>query len=99
KGAARVDVQVDAIGDPNAAPLFTRAASTSFVPGHESLLRVPLEARCIVYPTTPRTSKVPGPLSGPTCTAPATCIMGTCQSPNVPVARLETYAKNWPTNA
>ena len=100
KDAAKVDVQVDAIGDPSAKPLFTRLASTHFVPGRTALLRIPLESRCIVYPPLPRgTSKVPGPLSGPTCTAPATCIMGACQSSDVPASRLELYAQNWPTNA
>jgi hypothetical protein len=100
RGPAKVDVQVDAIGDPAAPPLFTRLASTHLAPGRTALLRVPLESRCIVYPQTPRgTSKVPGPLSGPTCTPPATCIMGACQSADVPVGRLEPYAPNWPTNA
>jgi hypothetical protein len=100
KGNAKVDVEVEAIGDPAAKPLFTRLASTHFVPDHIALLRVPLEARCIVYPVVPRgTSKVPGPLSGPTCTAPATCIMGACQSSEVPAARLEAFAPGWPTNA
>ena len=42
-----------------------------------------LEARCIVYPPTPRgNSKVPGPLSGPTCTAP-----GDVHHGDLPVAR------------
>jgi hypothetical protein len=100
QGTAKIEVAVDAIGDPAAKPLFTRLASTHFVPGREALLRVPLEARCIVYPPIPRgASKVPGPLSGPTCTAPATCIMGACQSSDVPAPRLEPYARNWPTNA
>jgi hypothetical protein len=101
KGAARVEVEVDAIGDPTApTPLIKRLSSTHFVPGHVALLRVPLESRCVVYPAMPRgASKVPGPLSGPTCTPPATCIMGMCQSAEVPTARLETYATNWPTNA
>ena len=101
KGAARVDVQVDAIGDPSApTPLLTRRSSTHFIPGSVALLRVPLESRCVVYPVTPRgQSKVPGPLSGPTCTAPASCIMGLCQPPDVPTGRLEAYAKNWPSNA
>jgi hypothetical protein len=100
KNAAKVDVAVEAIGDPAAKPLFTRLSSSSFVAGHTALLRIPLESRCIVYPLAPRgASKVPGPLSGPACTAPATCIMGACQSSNVPVARLESYAKNWPSNA
>ena len=101
KGAARVEVEVDAMGDPSVpAPLLRRFSSTHFVPGHVALLRVPLESRCVVYPVIPRgQSKVPGPLSGPTCTAPASCIMGACQSPEVPVNRLEPYAKNWPSNA
>jgi hypothetical protein len=101
KGDAQVDVQVDAIGDPNAAaPLFTRLASGHFIPGRVSLLRIQLEPRCIVYPATTRgDSKVPGPLSGPACTAPGTCIMGICQPSAVPPGALETYAPNWPTNA
>jgi hypothetical protein len=101
KGNAKVDVSVEAIGgDLTAKPLFTRLSSTHFVPGSTALLRVPLEARCIVYPVVPRgTSKVPGPLSGPTCTAPFTCIMGACQSSEIPAPRLEPYAHNWPTNA
>ncbi len=100
KGNAQVDVEVDAIGDPAApAPLFQRLASSHFVPGNVSLLRVPLESRCIVDPPTPRASKVPGPLSGPTCTAPATCISGVCQSRDVPPQRLEPYVKAWPGNA
>src|SRR5205814_2251509 len=102
KGDALVEARVDAIGDPNApAPLFTRLASARFIPGRSSLLRVQLEPRCIVYPTTTRdpNSKIPGPLSGPTCTAPGTCIMGVCQSSIVPPGALEAYAANWPTNA
>jgi hypothetical protein len=101
EGTAQVDVQVDAIGDPNApSPLFTRLSSTHFVPGRVALLRVPLEARCIVYPTVDRgTSKVPGPLSGPKCTAPATCIMGLCQSSMVATRDLENYTKSWTTDA
>jgi hypothetical protein len=101
KGTARVEVEVDAIGDPvSPTPLFQRLSSTQFVPGRVALLRVPLESRCIVYPPTPRgASKVPGPLSGPTCTPPGTCISGICQSSYVPPAALEPYAKNWPSNA
>ncbi|MGD0674817.1 MAG: hypothetical protein ABSC94_05325 [Polyangiaceae bacterium] len=99
--AERIDVEVDAIGDPAApTPLIKRLSSTHFVPGRVALLRIPLESRCIVYPTMPRgQSKVPGPLSGPTCTPPATCVMGLCQASDVPPARLEPYAPNWPTNA
>jgi hypothetical protein len=100
QGAAKVEVAIEAIGDPAAKPLFTRLSSAHFVPGTTALLRVPLEARCIVYPPVVRgASKIPGPLSGPTCTAPATCILGACQSSEVPRGRLESYARNWPTNA
>jgi hypothetical protein len=100
RGAAKVDVAIEAIGDPAAKPLFTRLSSTHFVPGQTALLRIALESRCIVYPPVARgASKVPGPLSGPTCTAPATCIMGACQSSDVPASRLEPYARTWPTNA
>ena len=54
-----------------------------------------------MYPTVQRAdnSKVPGPLSGPVCAAPSTCIMGICQVSAVPPAALETYATNWTTNA
>ncbi len=97
----QVELQVDALADPSSpVPLLTRRASTHFVPESEKLLRTQLEARCVVYPVVPRgASKVPGPISGPSCTAPATCIQGICQSPIVPPAALETYATNWPTNA
>jgi hypothetical protein len=99
-GASNLDVSVQAIGKPGDAPLVTRLASTHFVPGQESLLRVQLESRCMVFPPLVRgPGATPGPLSGPTCTAPATCIMGACQSSVVPAANLETYAANWPTNA
>jgi hypothetical protein len=101
-GRAKVDVEVDAIGDPSAAapPLLKRLSSTHFDPGRAALLRVPLESRCIVYPPMPRgASKVPGPLSGPACTEPFTCIMGVCQRPDVPPELLESYAPNWPGNA
>jgi hypothetical protein len=100
KGTAKVDVEVDAVGDPAAAPLLVRTASTHFVPQHVALLRVGLEARCVVYPPMPRgNSKVPGPLSGPTCTLPASCVMGICALPDVPPPMLEAYAPNWPSNA
>jgi hypothetical protein len=94
-----VDVSVEAIGKPEAPPLLTRLASTHFVPGQDSLLRMPLESRCMIFPPLPRAGRIPGPLSGPTCAAPSTCILGTCQSSAVPAANLEKYAPNWPANA
>jgi hypothetical protein len=102
QGRAKVDVEVDAIGDPTggAPPLLVRLASTHFDPGRAALLRVALESRCVVYPPMPRgASKVPGPLSGPSCTPPSTCIMGVCQRAEVPAELLEPYAPGWPGNA
>src|SRR5580700_8594121 len=54
KGAAKVDVAIDVIGDPAAKPLFTRLSSMHFVPGKTALLRTSLESRCIVYPPVAR---------------------------------------------
>jgi hypothetical protein len=101
KGTAKVEVEVDALGGGGASapPLITRRASTQFVPGRVALLRVQLESRCVVYPLPPPGSKIPGPLSGPTCDAPGTCVHGACQSGYVPPAALEPYAANWPNNA
>lgn len=103
KPGETLDVEVDVLGsvtsDQPTSTLLTRRSSTRFVPGRAALLRVPLEARCIVYPASANPKVGPGPLSGPTCTAPATCIKGLCQSPVVPPQGLEPYAANWPTNA
>jgi hypothetical protein len=98
-GAADVDVAVEAFGAPFASPLLTRRASTRFVPGKTELLRLQLELPCVVYPPRPDGIKMPGPLSGPTCVAPMTCIMGSCQSDVVRPDGLEPYAPDWPTNA
>ncbi len=99
RDTSKVDVEVTALSKETGAPLITRLAESQFVPGQTKLLRVPLELRCAVFPPPPPGSKVPGRLSGPTCAAPATCILGVCQSPVVPVPSLEPYAPNWPTNA
>jgi len=96
---AEVDVTVQAMGASGGPPLVTRLAATHFVAGRTGLLRLQLELPCVVYPPLPGGSTVPGPLSGPTCTAPLTCIMGVCQSDVVPPTALEPYAPNWPTNA
>jgi hypothetical protein len=97
--AAEVEVAIEAMGAPGAAPLIRRLASTHFVPGRTELLRIPLELPCVVYPPRPNGSKMPGPLSGPTCTAPMTCIMGACRSGVVRPDGLEPYAPDWPNNA
>ena len=98
-GAAPVDVSVEAIGTEGDKPLLTRLASTRFVPGRVELLRIQLESRCVVYPPSKGPGRLPGRLSGPTCAAPTTCILGACQSDVVAPAALEAYASNWATNA
>jgi hypothetical protein len=97
--AAEIEATVEAIGAPGAPPLITRLASTHFVPGRVELLRLQLELPCVVYPPRPSGSRVPGPLSGPTCAAPMTCIMGACRSDVVRPDGLEPYAPEWPNNA
>jgi hypothetical protein len=98
---APVDVRIDAFGSLGGSdtPLVTRLASTHFIPGKEQLVRVQLESRCIVYPAInrPRGSS-PGPLNGPTCAAPTTCIRGVCQTSAMPPSSLEAYAPGWPAN-
>jgi hypothetical protein len=96
---AEVDVDVDATGSAGG-PHLHRRATTHFQPGRTSLLRVGLESRCVVYPPPPKGhGPIPGPLSGPDCAAPATCIRGLCQSPAVPPPKLEPYTTDWPNNA
>ena len=98
---APVDVRVEAFGPVNTTgPMLTRLAHTRFVPGRTELVRVPLESRCLVYPTTQRRrGAAPGPLSGPICKEPMTCIKGQCQAATVAPASLEPYTVDWPKNA
>jgi hypothetical protein len=100
-GEGVVDVEVDAFDAASSAnPLLRRLASTRFVPGRETLLRIRLEPRCIVYPSPPRPlGSPPGPLNGPVCNAPDTCIRGSCQSSFIPAERLEPYAPEWASHA
>jgi hypothetical protein len=100
-GDGVVDVEVEAFDAVKSdAPLLRRLATTRFVPGRETLLRIQLEPRCIVYPSPPRPAgSPPGPLNGPTCDAPATCIRGSCQSSFIPPDKLEPYAPRWASHA
>src|SRR6202041_543970 len=67
--------------------------------GREQLVRIQLESRCVVYPSVKRPrGSAPGPLSAPTCRAPATCIRGSCQSDVMPISSLEPYTPGWPAN-
>lgn len=97
--SSQVDVRVEAEGASGGASL-ERLASTTLIADRAPLLRVALESRCVVYPTLkPGPGKAPGPLSGPTCAAPTTCIMGTCQSDVVAPDNLEPYTPAWAKNA
>jgi hypothetical protein len=97
---APIEVEVDAFDAvPSETPLLRRLATTHFVRGRETLLRIRLETRCIAYPSAPRPpGSPPGPLTGPTCKAPETCLRGSCQSDVVPSGKLEPYASNWATH-
>jgi hypothetical protein len=100
--AAPIEVTVEAFGSasPSGAPMLSRLAKTRFVEGRTALLRVPLESRCLVYPPAQRRrGAAPGPLSGPTCKAPLTCIKGLCQPEVVQPAALEPYTADWTKNA
>jgi hypothetical protein len=104
----QVDVEVDAFAGANSSSyeLLQRLASTQFVAGQTKLLRVHLESRCVVFPATGGGDagadgglSPPGPLSGPTCTSPQTCISGLCQADTVQPSQLEPYTPDWATNA
>jgi hypothetical protein len=98
---AVVDVEVDAFDAVESeTPLLKRLASTRLVAGREVLLRIRLESRCVVYPSAPRRpGSAPGPLNGPTCSAPETCIRGSCRSDVVLPASLEPYDPSWASHA
>ena len=96
KGTAKVEVAVEALGGPGQPPLITRLASTQFVPGKVSLLRVQLESRCVVYPPPRPEARFPGPLSGPVCAAPRRASTGSAIRLTFRRGGLEPYATNWP---
>jgi hypothetical protein len=85
-------VQPEADGGPAMPPLLlVRTAETHFVRGETKLLRVLLQGQCF--------QGLPGgPLGGPTCSSPQTCINGVCQSDVVPPQGLEPYTPAWASN-
>jgi hypothetical protein len=93
---AKIDVKVEGFGTPTRGPndvaLVTRLASTHFVAGQTKLLRVPLQANCVL-------SAPGGGPGGPSCTAPLTCITGRCADDTVGPDGLEEYSDKWPLNA
>jgi hypothetical protein len=77
-------------GSSGAPPILTRLAKASFVANQSLLVRVLLQTQCI--------EALPGgPPGGPTCTAPATCVAGSCvdeTQASTPVP----YDPGWATN-
>ncbi len=102
---ARIDVSIEGFGPEMTTPALTRLASTRIPPtagATAELMRVQLESRCVLHPPPPPNAartRIPGPLSGPTCAAPSTCILGVCQSSAIPPSDLEPYIVKWPSNA
>ncbi len=75
-------------GSGGAAPLLVRTAETQFLPGETRLLRIDLEASCLL--------PLPGgPPGAPACTAPQTCVGGACASDLVAPASLAPYTQGW----
>ncbi|AUX46705.1 hypothetical protein SOCE26_082140 [Sorangium cellulosum] len=87
-GGTAVEVLLEAFGAGDGArPRLTRAASTTVIGGSALLLRVRLEAECVVPP------------GGETCPAPETCVAGGCGTPDVDPLRLEPYSSSWAKEA
>jgi hypothetical protein len=87
-----VEVKIDGFLEENAHTgtlLLTRLAKADFVPNQTALMRVTLQNQCVLA--------LPGaPLGGPTCSAPQTCVSGSCADEAVP---LEPYSPTWATDA
>lgn len=67
-----------------------RTATTTIVGGEKLLLRLHLEARCVLNN---------GSAPPPTCYPPQTCIAGSCASRSVSPAQLEPYSADWATKS
>jgi hypothetical protein len=72
-------------------PVLVRTAETSFVPNQVELLRVMLQGECLL-------GLPGGPPGAPPCTAPQTCIGGSCQDDTVAPQALEPYTSSWATD-
>jgi hypothetical protein len=88
-------VEIEVIGrdraDTSVPPIVTRLATTHFVKGSTKLAYVFLEVRCNTFPLLGG-----GGPTGPTCTAPTTCIAGKCVSSELPP--LIDYRADWAKN-
>lgn len=92
----RVEVRLDAFNTPavaaepaasDPAPVLTRIVDAPFACGETRLVRVRLEAQCLV-------SGFPGAF-GPTCTAPQSCQAGRCTDGALAPHDLEPYTSTW----
>jgi hypothetical protein len=89
--SAKIDVRIEAFPPGSTMPILTRLAAGGFVDGQTKLMRLRLEARCIVG--------LLGGLGGPMCSAPQTCQSGRCADDAVLPQDLEDYEPNWALDA
>ncbi|MEO6573474.1 MAG: hypothetical protein ABIP89_06525, partial [Polyangiaceae bacterium] len=93
--SAKIDVKIEAypptgFGAPDSV-ILTRLAAGGFVAGETKLMRLRMEARCLVG--------LIGGLGGPMCAAPQTCESGRCADDTVLPQDLEDYEPNWAIDA
>lgn len=86
EGGEKVTIQLDAFraGD-SVRPVVSRLASTKVIAGASTLLRAPLDARCVAAPGS----------AAPLCAAPDTCIAGVCAPSFVDPKGLPAYDASW----
>jgi hypothetical protein len=96
----RVAIRIDGFAKPgigaspapsDPAPVLTRIADAPFVCGETRLVRLRLEAQCLV-------AGFPGAFA-PSCTPPQSCQAGRCVSGTLLAQDLEPYAANWADDA
>jgi hypothetical protein len=78
-----VDVELTAM--EGATTLVTRSAATEIVGSATLLLHVTIDYHCVVAPGSP----------APVCTAPETCVAGTCADDHVDGSSLPAYSASW----
>ncbi len=92
--SASLSVEVDGYlgpagsGGGAGSPLLVRTAETQFVPGRTVLLRILLQADCLL-------GLPGGPPGAPACNAPQTCVNGACAGDVVLPANLAAYSPGW----
>ena len=96
---AKIEVEIEAFPPSGnsppgqeSAPVLVRSASSTFVQGQVKLLRLRLEARCLL-------ALGVGGVGAPVCRAPQTCQSGRCADDTVLAGDLEAYEPNWAVDA